>query len=134
MSGSRARTVALALTLTATVGAAGVSGLAFAAKAKPPAVRTVTASGVQLKFSKAKLATPVGPARLVLRNRSSLSHNIALRGRNLPKAKFGKVVGQGGTSRVSFANLKAGSYRYFCDVGGHEAAGMFGTLTVRRPK
>lgn len=132
MPRSRARIVGLALTLTATVGAAGITGLAVAATAKPPAVRTVTASGTALKFSAAKLAAPAGPVRLVLRNRSSLSHNIALRGKRLPKAKLGTVVGPGGTSRVAFPNLRPGTYRYFCSVGGHESAGMFGALTVRR--
>ena len=36
----------------------------------------------------------------------------------------------GGTSTIDIANLKAGTYTFYCSVPGHEAAGMKGTLTV----
>lgn len=31
---------------------------------------------------------------------------------------------------ISIVNLGAGSYVYYCDVGGHREAGAHGTLTV----
>ena len=40
------------------------------------------------------------------------------------------MVGQGGTSKVT-ANLKPGTYEFYCSVPGHEAGGMKGTLTVK---
>jgi uncharacterized cupredoxin-like copper-binding protein len=42
----------------------------------------------------------------------------------------GKTVSQGGTSTVT-ANLKAGTYTFYCSVDHHREAGMEGTLTIR---
>jgi mono/diheme cytochrome c family protein len=47
---------------------------------------------------------------------------------NIPADPTG--VGTGGTSKVS-ANLKPGTYEFYCSVPGHEAGGMKGTLTVK---
>lgn len=57
-----------------------------------------------------------------------LPHNIAIKGKGV--SVKGKVVAKGGISRVR-ALLKRGVYRYYCSVPGHEAGGMWGTLTVR---
>jgi uncharacterized cupredoxin-like copper-binding protein len=35
-----------------------------------------------------------------------------------------------GTTSITL-NLKPGTYTFFCQVPGHRAAGMFGTLTVK---
>ena len=131
MSGTGIRRAALAL--TATVGAAGLTGLAMAAS-KPTAVRPLSAKANELVFNVSKLKAPAGPVKLVLTNRSDLAHNVALRGPKLPKPRLGKVVGKGKKSVVSFANLPAGRYTFFCSVFGHEAGGMKGTLTVAKPK
>ncbi|HSJ73153.1 MAG TPA: plastocyanin/azurin family copper-binding protein, partial [Miltoncostaeaceae bacterium] len=125
------RRTALALTATAAVGVAGLVGVATAAKqsaAKPPVKRTLSASGTTLAFNKKALTAPRGRVQLVLKNRAPIRHNVAIRGNGLA-AKKGKVVGQGGTSTVT-ATVRPGKYTYFCSVGGHEAAGMKGTLTV----
>ena len=42
----------------------------------------------------------------------------------------GEVVQDGGVSTIDIADLKAGTYTFYCSVPGHEAAGMKGTLTV----
>jgi plastocyanin len=131
----RARTAALALTVTATVGVAAIVGVATAAKqtaAKPPVKRTLTASGTALAFNKKTLTAPRGRVQLVLNNNAPLPHNVSIRGKALA-AKFGRTVTKGGVSRVT-ATVSPGKYTYFCSVGGHEAAGMKGTLTVPRPR
>ena len=133
MSGARIRRAALALTVAAMVGAAGLTGLAMAAS-KPPAVRALSAKANELVYNVKTLKAPAGPVRLVLTNRSELAHNVALRGPRLPKPKIGKVVGRGKKSVVSFANLPAGRYTFYCSVFGHEAGGMKGTLTVAKRK
>jgi plastocyanin len=125
----------LALTATAAVGVAGMVGVATAAKqaaTKPPAKRALSASGTALAFNKKALTAPRGRVQLVLTNRSFIEHNVAIRGNGLT-AKRGKVVGDGGVSKVT-ATVKPGRYTYFCSVSGHEAAGMKGTLTIPRPR
>jgi plastocyanin len=131
VTGAGIRRAALALAVAATVGAAGLTGLAMAAS-KPPAVRALSARANELAFNVKVLKAPAGPVRLVLTNRSDLAHNVAVRGPKLPKARLGKVVGKGRKSVVSFANLPTGRYTFYCSVFGHEAGGMKGTLTVTK--
>ena len=57
-------------------------------------------------------------------NKSGVDHNIAIKGLGA-----GPIVKNGASSFK--ADLKAGTYTYFCEVPGHEAAGMKGTLTVK---
>jgi plastocyanin len=76
-------------------------------------------------FQYTKATAPAGSITFDMPNKSALEHNIAIKG-----AGAGKVVPQGQTSTFT-ANLKPGSYTYFCEVPGHEAAGMKGTLTVK---
>jgi len=122
---------ALALSVAAAVGVAAISGVATATRsAKPPVTRTLRASGTALAFDKRALAAPAGRVRLVLRNGASIRHNISIRGKGL-RARRGRVVGKGGVSRVT-VRLRPGKYTYFCSVQGHQAAGMRGTLRIRR--
>ena len=133
MSGAGIRRTGLALTVAAAAGAAALTGLAVAA-AKPPAVRALSSTGNELAYNVEVLRAPAGPVKLVYRNRSELAHNVALRGRKLAKPKIGKVVPKGRRSIVSFANLPAGRYTFYCSVFGHEPGGMKGTLTVAKRK
>lgn len=91
-------------------------------------VRRVSNKGNEFRFTP-RLAAPAGKVTLAFTNAGNVDHDIALRGRGLRTVK-GRLVGPGKTSRVT-ANLKKGTYTYFCTVPGHEAAGMKGTLTVR---
>jgi plastocyanin len=77
-------------------------------------------------FSASKASAPAGQITFEMPNKSALPHNIAIKG---PASGAGKVVPQGQTSTFT-ANLKPGTYTFFCAVPGHEAAGMKGTLTV----
>jgi len=81
--------------------------------------------GTAFQFTKAT-AKP-GKVTFDMPNKSPLPHNIALKGIS---GAAGKVVPQGQTSTFT-ATVKAGTYTYFCEVPGHEAAGMKGTLTIK---
>ena len=81
--------------------------------------------GTSFEFTKA--TAPAGSITFDMPNKSPLQHNIALKG---VSGAAGKIVGQGQTSTFT-TTLKAGTYTYICEVPGHEAAGMKGTLTVK---
>jgi plastocyanin len=80
-----------------------------------------------LGYTTDKASAKAGPAKFVMPNKSPIQHNIALKG---PVTGAGPIVGSGGTSSFT-ANLKPGTYEFYCQVPGHEAAGMKGTLTVK---
>jgi uncharacterized cupredoxin-like copper-binding protein len=82
-----------------------------------------------LKFDKSKLSAPAGTVTIVMDNPSSLPHAVDVEGNGV-EAK-GQVVSQGGTSTAKAANVKAGTYAFYCPVAGHRQAGMEGTLTVK---
>jgi plastocyanin len=87
----------------------------------------------RLAFSRKTLSARAGRITILMKNTSGLRHNIALRRGTTSKSRIivkGAVVRKGGTSRVT-ATLTKGKYRYVCTVPGHEAAGMWGILTVR---
>jgi len=106
------------------------------AGAAPGAATTLTITAgptSKLAFSKKALAARAGKITIVLKNRSSLPHNVAIRSGTSAKSRIiakGRIVGKGGTSRAT-ATLKKGKYRFACTVPGHEAAGMWGILTIR---
>jgi plastocyanin len=58
----------------------------------------------------------------------SVDHDISLKGNGVDL--HGKIVSNGGESLITIADLKPGTYTYYCSVPGHEAAGVKGTLTV----
>jgi plastocyanin len=113
------------------------SAVASAGAGKP----AVEASGVlqidadpsgQLSYVTKTATAKPGPVTVKMANMSGTMHNIALQQGTGPS---GAVIGAGkivtnGTSTFT-ANLKAGTYTYFCQVPGHRAAGMSGTLTVK---
>jgi plastocyanin len=83
----------------------------------------------QLKFDKTALAAKAGKVSIAFTNKSPLGHNLTV------ESSAGKIVGatptfQGATKTLTLT-LTAGTYKYFCSVPGHRAAGMEGTLTVQ---
>jgi plastocyanin len=84
----------------------------------------------KLSYNRKTLKAHAGKVTIVMTNPSSIfQHNIAIKGNGV-KVK-GKVVGHGGTSKVT-VTLKPGKYEFYCTVPGHEAGGMKGTLIVTK--
>ena len=80
-----------------------------------------------LKFDKSSLTAKAGKVTLEMANPSQIAHAVAIKGNGVDVD--GKTIGNGETSTAS-ADLKPGTYTFYCPVPGHEAAGMKGTLTV----
>ena len=80
-----------------------------------------------LAFQFGKATATAGKVTFDMPNPAPIPHNIAITG---PVNGKGPIVQNGGTSTFT-ATLKPGTYTFLCDVPGHAAAGMKGTLTVK---
>ena len=83
----------------------------------------------QLKFSTTSLTAKAGKVSIAFTNSSKLEHNVTV------ASSSGSVLGatptfQGGSKTLTLT-LKPGTYKFYCSVPGHRAAGMEGTLTVQ---
>jgi plastocyanin len=83
----------------------------------------------QLSFDKTSLAAKAGNVAIAFTNMAPLSHNVTI------ENSSGQTVAatpsfQGGSKTLKLT-LKAGTYKFFCSIPGHRAAGMEGTLTVQ---
>ncbi len=81
----------------------------------------------QLAFVTNTATASAGSVTFKMANQSSSQHNIAIKG---PVTGTGQVVSKGGVSTFT-ATLKPGTYEFYCQVPGHEAGGMKGTLVVK---
>src|SRR5207244_1731840 len=80
-----------------------------------------------LSFTAKKATAPAGTIKFEMPNKSPIQHNLAIKG---PVTGAGPIVGSGGTSTFT-ATLKPGTYIFYCQVPGHQAAGMKGNLVVK---
>ena len=89
---------------------------------------TVTANPQgQLSWTPTTLSAKAGKVTVTLQNSSPVSHDVSISGNGVDQTSD---LVSGGSASVT-ANLKPGTYTYFCTVPGHEQAGMKGTLTVK---
>ncbi len=105
-------------------------------KVGPPAVEkngklaiAANPSGQLLYTVKAASAT-AGPITISMTNMSGVVHNLAIQQGTSGSLLGSTPVSASGTHSITL-NLKPGTYTFFCQVPGHRAAGMFGTLTVK---
>ena len=70
---------------------------------------------------------------ITLANKGAIMHNFSVDDHNNPTVKdLGiKVDLNPGETKTVTINAPPGDYYYYCDVPGHEQAGMHGTLTVQ---
>jgi plastocyanin len=62
-------------------------------------------------------------------NMSPLEHNVTIESSS--HAVVGATPTFKGESKTLTLTLKAGTYKFYCSVPGHRAAGMEGTLVVK---
>ena len=122
---------ALALSAAALAGCGGGGGgTSTAARSAGPGEKLALKAGPgsELRYDKKTLQAKAGKVTIVMANPSDLTHSVAIEGNGVSRA--GQVVSPGGRSTAA-ADLKPGTYTFFCTVPGHRQAGMQGTLTVR---
>lgn len=134
VSGQDARDVASYVALVAGVPGEDTGALASAGAPKVSNKPIVAKGGVLtipadptggLAFASTKATAPAGKVEIQMPNKSSVAHDIAIKG-----GGKGPEVAKGGVSKFS-ATLKPGKFEFYCTVPGHEAGGMKGELTVK---
>jgi plastocyanin len=82
-----------------------------------------------LSFDPATLKAKSGTVTITMDNPGSntMPHTVEVEGNGVEQS--GDVVQPGETAKVT-ADLKPGTYEFYCPVDGHRQAGMEGTLTV----
>lgn len=78
----------------------------------------------QLLFTFSTAEAPAGQLEITMPNESGVPHNIAIDGKGTSE-----IIEEGESGFT--ASFAPGEYQYICEVEGHEAAGMVGTLTVK---
>lgn len=86
------------------------------------------ASETALAYDTDQLSAEAGAVTIDFKNPSAIPHNVVIEenGKELPSFE---PIAEGEDSVT--AELKPGTYTFFCSVPGHREAGMEGTLTVK---
>lgn len=88
----------------------------------------VEADTAALAYDTTKLSAEAGEVTIDFKNPSAIPHNVVIEEDGKELAGFEPITeGEESTS----AELKAGTYTFYCSVPGHREAGMEGTLTVK---
>lgn len=114
---------------TGALAAIGVSAAKKTVKAIGGKLSIPTDPSGQLAYTVSAATAPPGKLTIDSVNKAPTPHDIAITGPGISQ-QTGKVVQNGGTSTVS-ADLKPGTYTFFCTVPGHRAAGMVGKIVVK---
>src|SRR3954452_24304044 len=88
----------------------------------------VEASETALAFNTTKLSAKAGKVTIDFKNPSAIPHNVVIEQNGKELAGFEPIT-EGEESET--AELKPGTYTFYCSVPGHRQAGMEGTLTVK---
>jgi plastocyanin len=88
----------------------------------------LAADASALAFDQTELSAKAGKVTIDFNNPSPIPHNVVIEQNGKELAGFEPIAE--GEEEVS-AELKAGTYTFFCSVPGHREAGMEGTLTVK---
>jgi plastocyanin len=106
------------------LGACGSSGGSSYVPPKGPPVKTIAITGTSYKFTPSKISAPAGILEFKLTS-TDIQHSFRIK--NIDGFQIEAGAGKTATGKVK---LKSGTYTFYCDIPGHESAGMEGTLTV----
>ncbi len=83
----------------------------------------------QLAFTTKEATAKAGKVTVDFTNSSPVPHDVAIEDSSGKTIAETEVLAEGSDSTT--ANLKPGTYTFYCSVPGHREAGMEGTLTVK---
>ncbi len=92
---------------------------------KGPPVKTLDISAKNFEFTPHTVTAPAGILQVDLTSTDNI-HSFVIEG--VPGFQLETTNGKTATGKVK---LEPGKYTYYCDIPGHRAAGMEGTLTVK---
>jgi plastocyanin len=115
--------IAGATALATTLTACGDNGSGGAAGCTPIDSSVTVVAQDALKFDAETYGAGAGCIELTYRNDGKLAHTLLVKG----QSGFKLSVGDEDTGTIE---LDAGTYTIYCDLPGHEAAGMKARLTV----
>lgn len=87
----------------------------------------VEASATALAYNTTKLTAKAGQVTIDFKNPAPIPHNVVIEENGKELSGF-EPIAEGEESET--AELKPGTYTFYCSVPGHREAGMEGTLTV----
>jgi plastocyanin len=83
----------------------------------------------ELAYTTSQMTAKPGKVTIDFANPQALDHNVAIENSKGKEIARTELVASGSESTT--ADLKPGTYTYYCTVPGHREAGMEGTLTVK---
>ena len=83
----------------------------------------------QLAFEEKEVTAKAGEDTIDLTNQSSVPHDVSIEDSAGKTIAQTEITSEG--SATTTADLKPGTYTFYCSVPGHREAGMEGTLTVK---
>lgn len=81
---------------------------------------------IDIAYESAPDEVAAGTVAMSLQNNGAIEHNVVIE--ELDNRTV--LDAAGGASDQADVELEPGEYTYYCDIAGHRAAGMEGTLTV----
>ena len=83
----------------------------------------------QLAYTETEVTAPAGNDTIEFDNPASLGHDVVIEDDDGNEVAKTDLIASSTTTTT--ADLKPGTYTFFCSVPGHRDAGMEGTLTVK---
>ena len=88
-----------------------------------------TPSGSDLAYEQSNVSAKSGRVTIDFNNQQSTPHDVVVE--DSSGTELGKTDLISSSASSTTVELQPGTYTFFCDVPGHEEAGMKGTLTVK---
>jgi hypothetical protein len=101
------------------------------APAPQPSVARLGVTAREWSLVLSRAALPAGPARVQLQNLGEDAHNLRLERVDGTSSPLNVPLAEAGEVQDGSGALTVGSYKVYCALPGHDAAGMHARLIVR---